>query len=75
MTLSPKIKRKVGNMSPDDLKMIKKYEGMDAVPVAVEEVNDEEMMPIVRKKKNPNSLISPQSFGVIDKNKKSANKM
>lgn len=75
VTLSPKIKRKVGNMSPDDLKMIKKFEGMDAVPVAVEEINDEEMMPIVRKKKNPNSLISPQSFGVIDKNKKSANKM
>lgn len=47
-------------MSNDELKMIKKYEGAIAMPVAVEEVADEEIFkPIVRKKLNPNSLISP----------------
>ena len=73
VTLSPKIKKKStthGNMSPDELKLIKKYEGAVAMPVAVEEVADEEMYkPIVRKKMNPSSLISPASVQVMDKSK------
>lgn len=57
-------------MSPDELKMIKKYEGAAAKPVAVEEVADEEMYrPVVRKKLNPSSLISPASTAAIEKHK------
>lgn len=63
-------------MSSAELKMIKKYEGAIAMPVAVEEVADEDIFkPIVRKKLNPNSLISPSSVQVMDKSKKSATKM
>jgi hypothetical protein len=45
-------------MSPEDMRMIKKYEGADAVPVAVEEVADEEMYKTVqRKTTNGSSLM------------------
>ena len=46
VTLSPKIKKKSqtnGNMSAEELKLIKKYEGADAIPVAVQEVPDDEL--------------------------------
>lgn len=57
-------------MSAEELKLIKKYEGADAIPVAVQEVPDEEMYkPIVRKKMNPSSLVSPSSVHVMDKSK------
>lgn len=63
-------------MSPSDLQLIKKYEGHAAVPVAIEEVAEIEMcMPIVRTKKDPSSLISPDSVGIMDRKKKTTSKI
>lgn len=70
VTVSPKIKRKSGgNICQEDLRMLKKYEGADEMPVAVEEVADDEIykQPMMRNKKNPNSLISPASAQMMDK--------